>query len=586
MTHDPKAEGYSKNAAQHARKPSLTEAFTKSARRRFTTLLLGTALISGCATTMNGTSPAAAAAPAQDAAAQTTLVQTGTVQGLAPPAPVQMTAEETARRTEIRAILLGDAQQRYPELAASAANAYSAELQTLQKELNGYLKHGGDTAMHNAIVILDPAKIDVAVALGVPLRAAIHYEASQHGKLPDGSMAVAASNNAVKSFRTEAGITTYTQNPSAYPNMNNPEAQPCLIIPASDHAYPFVIPGFTYAQKIEFTNIHEGWHCLDTRYRMTEKQMEALSAGNPRDMTQLILSPDLLTATSVIHHKETLADVAAMGDMVRHGHDVSIIDYAMSWRQENVRSDYMHYSSPALKALKTEITTMSVDTFRALSADQARETYFRVTEAEALNVPRLQAMAMYLMGDGEIRGFLRHGATTAPDVARGIAYADEIMKPAPPQQPLKDIIVALAPPDTALRQQLVDWRPLDRLEETAVAQGGKITPETLVRAYGSLQSDLHGQLTGDDPRVAREKMSLLKGIFTRYVRTVDYVEANARHGVDIEQAEKTLFDKHRAAPAATAAAPAITAPPAGEAAAPVQNYRGHSHGGHHGHRHP
>src|SRR6218665_2338020 len=304
MKHDPS------RPADKKPQSSFASAFAKSARKRLSTALLGVALISGCATTLEGTSPAKAAAPATGT---TTLVQNQNVMGVAPAKPAEMSEQETARRAEIRSILIVDAQMRYPELAEKGTNAYSQELKTLQTQLTEYLQRG-DTAMHNAIVILDPAKIDVAVAIGVPLALVIQHEASKYGKLADGSMANTAAPNAAKTFRAESGVTTYTQNPSAYPNMDNAAAQPCLIIPASDHAYPFTIPGFTHAQKIEFTNTQEGGQCRDSRYRMTTEQMEALQKGSPNDAAQLAPNPNLLIAAAVIHHKETVADVAALGD--------------------------------------------------------------------------------------------------------------------------------------------------------------------------------------------------------------------------------------------------------------------------------
>lgn len=557
MKHDPS------HSADKKPQSSFARAFAKSSRKRLSTAILGVALISGCATTFEGASPAKAAVPAADTA--TTLVQNRNVMGVAPAKPAEMSEQEIQRRNEIRSILIMDAQMRYPELAEKAQNAYSQELKTLQTQLTDYLKRG-DTAMHNAIVILDPAKIDVAVAIGVPLAMVIQHEALKHGKLPDGSLANSAAPNAAQTFRAESGVTTYTQNPSAYPNMDNAEAQPCLIIPASDHAYPFTIPGFTHAQKIEFTNTHEGWHCLDSRYRMTAEQMEALKKGNPNSATELATSPNLLIAAAVIHHKETVADVAALGDMVRRGHGTELIDHAIRWRQENVRSDYLHYSVPALQALKAEITSQGIDAFRAQSADAARDTYFRITDENALNPQRLQAMALYVAGSPEVRTLLSGAAAEIPDIAKGIAYAQEVLKPAPAQQPMRDIIAALTPPDMALRQALVDWKPLDKLEQTAFAHGGKLTPETLVHAYGTMQTDLHRELTGEDPRLAREKMTLLKGIFTRYLRTVDYVAANEKFGVDIEAAEQQTIARVRAVVAAAQAARA--APEAGSAATP------------------
>lgn len=535
MKHDPDKHADKKPQSYFAR------AFGNAARRKFTTALLGAALISGCAT-FESTSPAAARTPP----ATDTIAQTENVIGMAPPLRTDLSEKEISRRALIRDLLLIDAQRRYPELAEKSGTAYSRELSTLQKQLNEYLKHS-DTTVHNVVVIMDPAKIDVAVALGLPLSLVIQHEVRKYDKEAGTGPARSAAPHAVRTFRPASGVTTYTQNPSAFPNMTSEKAEPCLILPASDHAFPFTIDGMTHAQKIEFANIHEGWHCLDTRYRMTQAQMDALNKGDVTDMEEIILSADLTVAISVMHHKETVADVAALGDMVRRGHSPDIIDKAIAWRQQGVQSDYIHYSVPALVALKGEIDAMGVEAFRKLPLEKASETYFNITDAHALTPSRLQAMALYLSGGPQIRDVLNGAAAQSSDITKGIAYAEQIMKPGAPQQPMRDIIAAFAPPDMALRQALLDWKPLDKLEQTAFAQGGKITPETLITAYSSMQSQLHSELTGEDPRLAREKMSLLKAIFTRYLRTADYIAVNDKFGVDIEVAEKERLDRVRTA---------------------------------------
>lgn len=526
-----------KSAPQPQPKTSLAAAFARAARRRFSTVLLSAALISsGCASQLATTSPAQAALPPADAVTN--------VQGIAPPRPDTLSEKQRDRHAFISAVLINDARERYPELADSAATDYSKKLKVVQDSLSRYLA-GGQVKMHSAIVIMDPAKIDVAVALSVPVRAAIEYELVKKGAQPGKNAAQTGARQALTPFKAESGVTTYTQNPSAFPNfLNEEEAQPCLIIPVSDHSAPFDIPGLSHTQKLEMINTHEGWHCLDTHYRMTQTQIDALASGDANDLEQILTSPLLLSAASTVHHKETLADVAALGDMVRHGQDTSLIDRIIDWRTSHAQGDYLHYSSPALAALKEKISEMGTEAFRKLSFDDARDLYFAITDAEALSPTRLQVMALYVMGDSTVRSMLQESAAEEPDIARGLAYAEQMVKPAAAPQPLKDIIAAFAPPDQELRQKLLAWRPLDVLEKTAMEKGGKITPETLIRAYGSLQNELHRDLSGSEERLAREKMTLLKGIFTRYVRSVDYVAVNARYGVDIEQAESTLISQY------------------------------------------
>ncbi|HRJ66578.1 MAG TPA: hypothetical protein PLW48_05530 [Alphaproteobacteria bacterium] len=523
-------------------RPSLSASFAKAARKRFSTMLLGAALISGCATGVSGQAPAQAApvVPQDTITAQVDTVEVGPRRTL-PPAEVQ-------RRAQIRAILLTDAQTRYPELADDAQTAYSGKLQTLQDSLNTYLNRA-DTAMHNTIVVLDPSKIDVALSIGLSAQQAIAQEVAKHGRALPESTIDAAAGNAVRDFTSEAGAPGYTQNPSAYPNMSEQAARPCLIIPSSDHGLLFDVPGLTKAQKIEFTNTHEGWHCLDSRYRMTEAQLEALQKNSPRSLKSLIENADLRGGASVIHHKEALADIAALGDMIRRGHDPAIIGHTIGWRQNEVGHDYLHYSVPGLNLLKQRIDSMGIDAFREMAPAAARDLYFEVNDATALTPAKLLAMAEYLKADVTVRATQRAAAPAGSDTAAGIAYAEEILKPAVPQQVMRDIIAVLTPPDISLRKALMDWKPIDRLEQGAIADGGKITPETLIRSYGKIQNELHGQLFGEEAeaRLAREKMALVKSLFVLYVQGVDYVTANEKYGVDIEAAEKDLLARGRAA---------------------------------------
>lgn len=523
---------------------SVMASFARAARRRFTTILVGAALISGCATTLDGQGPAhAAPTPARDAI---TAVEPAAPQAEQQNAADTLSAEERRYRAEVRYILLRDAQTRYPELSGTAQTGYSEQLRTLQESLNGYLNRT-DTTMHNAIVVLDPSKVDVAVALGVPLRRAIEQAATRDGRtLPDEMMRAAAPNTAVP-HKSELGMPTYTQNPSAYPNMTEPEARPCLIIPVSDHALPFDVPGMTKAQKIEFTNTHEGWHCLDNRYRMTQAQMDALNENSPRNMRAVLDNADLAIAASVIHHKEALADIGAAGDMIRRGHDPALIDHMIKWRQNEVGHDYLHYSVQGLNLLKTRIAEMGIDALRMMSHSEAREMYFEINDATALKPAHITAMADYLLADAEGRAARRAAAAEGSDAAAGIAQALEMLKPAMPQRMLRDMIAAFVPPDSGLVKKLQEWDPVEEMQAHAIARHGKITPETLIRAYGVMQNELHSQLHGGEDKLAREKMTILKGIFTRYVRSVDYVGVNRHYGVDLEVAEREVLERGRAA---------------------------------------
>src|SRR5690606_3983471 len=97
--------------------------------------------------------------------------------------------------------------------------------------------------------------------------------------------------------------------------------------------------------------------------------------------------------------------------------------------------------------------------------------------------------------------------------------------------PLKELIDSLTRThntvDTALRTKLRAWDVVGTLEKKAIEQSGMITPETIIRAYGAVQDSLRTDMVkGGSEYENREKMTLMKTIFVRYVQIIDYVDAN------------------------------------------------------------
>lgn len=523
--------------------------FSKSARRRFLTFAMGATLLTSCSQ-----SPLRAQMPVSPDQGRDNIEAVETPRSAnvnsAPLVPAQ---DSVQHAEEVRRILMTDAANRFPELADKARTEYSAQLDSLEQHLRDYLKQ--DTSRHNNIIVLDPIQIDVANALGVPHEIVVLADVLKDTPAEQIRMdkppvpvpvIMGAADNMSDPYRSKVGIFSYTQTASAFPNQTEAESRPCLIVPMSDHALPFTIKGLTFDQKTEYGNTHEGWHCLDNKYRLTAQQMAVLDTVSLKDFAAVKGNADAIAAGSSIHAMEMLADVASIGDMIRRGHDPKIIDAVIDWRTENTPSDFLHYSVPALQALKTHIAGTGLDTFRSTSHSDARDLYIRLTDENMLTPARFATALEYLTGDSMTRARLQVESAENDDTRRAVAYA-KIMTPDPMSDLIRSFGRAITPADTTLVNNLQSWDFVAVLENEAMAVGGAITPASVIEAYGNVQDSLRRAITPENEVEQREKMTLMKTFFVNYVRKVDYVEANARHGVDIEVAAKDILAAGRAA---------------------------------------
>lgn len=532
---------------RHKQPSKLFSDFKKASRRQMIGVALGVTMLTSC-----GHAPLRAQAPVDDQPREKIeAVETPRISAIAGNTPPVTAQDSLKHADEVRRILLADARKRFAELSTSARTDYSAQLDSLERHMRDYLQQ--DTSRHNNVIVLDPIQTDVAIALGLPVEIAVMADVMKETPaaqirhdappVPFGVITSAADNMS-DFYLSKAGVISYTQTASAFPNQSEPESRPCVIVPMSDHALPFTIPGLTFDQKTEFGNTHEGWHCLDNKYRLTAAQMAVLDTVDIKDFTALKGQPDAIAAASSIHAMETLADVASIGDMVRRGHDPKIIDAVIRWRTGNTPSDYLHYSVPALKALKTHIAETGLDAFRATTHDDARGLYIRLTDENILTPSRLATALDYVTGDSTTRARLQVESIENAETRIAVAYA-KIMTPDPVGSLVRSFGRVMTPPDTALQAKLKTWDFFSVLEKEAVAVGGAITPASVIEAYGNVQDSLRRAITPENEVEQREKMTLMKSFFINYVRKIDYVEANARHGIDIEVAAKEILTRGR-----------------------------------------
>lgn len=455
--------------------------------------------------------------------------------------------KEFQRREMIRHLLLEQARKNYPHLLDSAQTSYSTYLQGLQQRVDHDLQ-AENNRFHSRAVILDPTKFDAGMAIGLNSAASVNAQLQAQGVNRDPDVVDVAGDKMSSPFTTKFGSHTYTQDPTTLMNVSDPGREACVIIPASDHAVPdeFNIPGLSFQDQIKLFNNHESWHCRDDRYSLRGINVEDVKNANIADPRSIANNPTACKVIAISYQKEAFADAGGIGTMLREGYDLSLLDRVADWRQERP-ADLVHITTPVLRGMKQEIEQMGgIAKFRAMSDEQARQFYYKVVDKYGVTGPAVQSAVKFALA-GPVQSFGQEvGALFDRDTSKGIDFYRYFS--ANPQ-PLQS---APLTPQQAIG--LDHYDPQAQLEERAFDRTGKITPESMIKAYGELQDELRSRMQahpGD--QLYPQEMTKLQREFTHNVKTMDYVEANQRFGVTIENVEPVL--------AAFSDKPAQKAPP-------------------------
>jgi hypothetical protein len=455
---------------------------------------------------------------------------TGVAQG-APPKPEMPDPEA---RERINAALVDAARRDISAVLARSETSYSRDLGVLQQQLTVYLQENPGS-QYSRVIILDPHKVDVGRALNKsPLMTVPLILKEQHGfsaGLED-TNSMAQDMNAPHT--SGSGIISRTTAPHAYgfAQTAGPD-KACVIVPASDHAGETDVPGLSFRQRQAFVNIHEAWHCKDSRYRTDKVDMSKLGDLDPADYRGALSRPEVLEYLSLTYQQEAFADVAAVGDMVRAGAAPDVIEHVSRWRSGRY-SDITHFSSPVLAGLQKTIDGMGLEKFRSLSDRQAQELYYAVTDHHGLSARRLQVALRYETGSPLQRLGYEINALAGTDVKKALDF----------HRSMKEAAAAAAIPAQArvqtAGQEPEAWDAQGALEQGALAAAGKITPASFIRAYETLYDELRLQAQADGgSRLYPERMMQLKATFTGALVTMDYVGANMRYGVRIDEGRET-----------------------------------------------
>ncbi|TAL35054.1 MAG: hypothetical protein EPN97_07725 [Alphaproteobacteria bacterium] len=486
--------------------------------------------------------PAARQGPAPDSVQQPPLTEDQVDAAL---------AKEEARRAAIRETLLEQARKDYPAQLGNVQTGYSADLEGLRRDVNAYLRSEGNR-FHSHVAIIDPAKLDTGMAIGLSASSAVTSILSAQGVHPDKATVDDAASKATAGFATKFGAMTYTQDPTAFTNAKGP-IEACVIVPSSDHAIleDVNIKGLSAQDRVKFLDRHESWHCIDDQYTLRHIDEKELAKVNLNDLKSVAANPTACEAIAIKYQKEAFADAGAVGSMIREGYGLALLDNISDWRK-NRPGDLIHNTTPVLDGMKQEIRDMGgVEKFRQLSEAQAKEFYYKVVDKYGITGKSFQVALQYETANPLQRLGHQIDATVDNDVRKGLELRDYTNR--------KPDLVANPTLSSAEYDQLQKYDAQAQLEQRAFQIGRKVTPATMVQAYTQLQEDLRAQMKAHpESQIYAEQMTKLQRDFTTNVKTMDYVEANSRFGVKIENVEPSLAafsDKHPAKPRQPATKP-------------------------------
>jgi hypothetical protein len=393
--------------------------------------------------------------------------------------------EEERVNKKINAQVLADAERNRAQIIKQSENLYSKDLQTIGQRLS---RSSQITAENQTIVVVDPVKIVVGQALGMSGGQALKDQ------LPDHIVNELEKKYSAPVVTSSLNLITMDGTVRSNPANISGVGRLCVATPVSERS-PMQIEGLTEKEQEDLLNNHEAWHCLDDRsiLELAIKDMHTpvLGAENLQKSRDQYIIEEQKT--------EAFADLGSLGNMIKDGYPLSIIDKAIAWRDRRPH-DISHYTGKTLEVLKANITEMGVEKFKSLDIQELKDLYHTLTEKHAL---------------------------TSSDI-RNLEVS---VKPV-----TKD--TSLLPDTPVVQQTLKDWNYRSEIQKKAIALGGEVSPTTLLRAYAQRQDDFRQEIQAnpESESMVTAKMFYLADKIKDIVQTTDYVRANQENGVDLKAA--------------------------------------------------
>jgi hypothetical protein len=439
---------------------------------------------------------------------------------------VSKTETDTTYNQTVNDFLLESARQEYAELCKDLP-PYSRALEELQTKLNAKLEAQNGKVSH--VIVLDPYKFDVAFALGFKPPDAVMLQLKGHEDEYSARQVYMAAHAMLAYYTTPYMNTTYTSNPMTISAPFNEAASPALLIPMSEYAPLAMLDGLSKEQSVLVVNTHESWHVLDNRYDYGQINFSKIMEEDLSDFNRMVNNPEALKFYSLKSQKETFADVASLGELIRtQDFGTDLIDKVLAFRTDH--PDIPHMSALALDALKTKIERKGLEDFRKMSSAEAEGLYYKLTDKYGMSPESLRAGIIYEGSSDKGKHHMHIKAIFNREVKKALKFKEFFVK---------DEVFHLKQkegPSFSLNifNELQAWNPLQELQDRAFAAEGKITPSSLSKTYLQMQIEFSAKMK-EDPKndIYPEKMAMLKVAFVNSVEKLDYVQINLDRGVTL-----------------------------------------------------
>lgn len=407
------------------------------------------------------------------------------------------------QQSAVNQILNARAQKKFFANAERGASAsYHQEIATTEKEINASLAYFPD-ARCNRVIVLNHERFLTGVALGMEQKTVLGLLLKERGVDPRLINTDALLRNMTGDFSGADGSKTMTTEPAL---VVTPNRLGILVLP-SDYAPVVAIDGLTAQQTRAFIKHHEIAHAFDTRYFLTGYDGETIRNLNWNKPASIYKPHDGYAVASVLCLKESWADVVAVVMMLRDDAKITdagkFIDKIITSR---LNESPEHLSVGVLEGLKDEIADIGLKKLRKMDMFDVLSFSSAVNEDYGMTVGAVNAALACLYGDEETIARLKAVEKDNWEVHKGIVFARRL-----------DESSSVTPPAPAPRHDVLrateGWSAKDSLLARAVKDGGGVSGETMVDAYGALMDDLRLEAK-KQPDIAYAKMAKLTALYS------------------------------------------------------------------------
>lgn len=425
------------------------------------------------------------------------------------------TSPQDSLRKAFNDSVMRDARADYPRLMHVAANDYSRHLDSLEVSINQKLNRQGEKFRTRAVII-DQNAIDLAYALSYSRADAIKTVLKDKDAM--------TSDDNINAIIRAMSYRYMSPGGSVVPVVN-----PCVQFFDSTHiAYflattspmpqSFTVNGATMEESIAICNTHESWHIFDDRYvrkGMSINRLE-LAIIDLLPLEQRTAFPAWLEYFSMNYKSESLADVGALGDIIRGGGDTALIGKMIEFRASG---DMIHMSCPVLEGLRARIDGMGLENFRQLDDKQARALYYDVVDTYGMSEKAFDYQVQFMTGDSAKKENIKKLAEKDPEARKVIALNKFLLDDTTYQRTMP------APLDMHTKIRLEVFDATKELQNRAAIDEGKVTPASVIRAYVAMSAEIREQIKKNptDPSYP-EKLLKLRSAYIKNLDQIDYYQ--------------------------------------------------------------